>query len=652
MQFKHPEILYFLAVLLIPILIHLFQFQKFVKVPFTNVAFLKKIALQTRKSSRLKKWLILATRLLLLTAIIFAFAQPYFGNHKESENSYVSIYLDNSLSTNTQGEKGDLLQVSIQEIMENLSKKTTYSLLTNADFYKNKTATELKSILVNIKNTAKKTDIKTVLLKISSENKQHKNTKNTLISDFQNVKISDVNSLPKNTTFVKLTPVLKNNISIDSVYLSQGKNATTNIHIVIRNQGKYKEEIPISLYKQQELNNKQMFTVDENKTTTVIFSILKSAEFSGKIQVDYNDAYAFDNTFYFCINSNPKMAVLNIRETKNTDFLNRIYTSNEFYLTTSSVQNLNYNLLEKQELIIVNEIEKISEILAKSLVDYSKKGGNLVIIPAKNATISSYNTLFKKLQIGRIISEKKDTLKITNINYKHPILKNVFEKEIQNFQYPYVKKQYKTNFKNSSTILNFENKNAFIQQINTNNSAIFWVASSLDSQNSNFINSPLIVPIFYNIAKKSRKQPQLYYRINTKNSINIGIHKNNSIKKSEVLQISNTETSFIPLQKTRQNNIEITTINQPLQAGFYQIKQQNNILKNIAFNYPKQESSLNFLDIRNIEELKNKTISNSVENTLQNSNQESKIQWLWKWFLALAIVSLLTEIFILKFFKT
>ena len=87
MQFKHPEILYFLALLILPILVHLFQLQKFIKVPFTNVAFLQKLALQTRKSSRIKKWLILATRLALLAAIILAFAQPYFGK----ENFYKVI---------------------------------------------------------------------------------------------------------------------------------------------------------------------------------------------------------------------------------------------------------------------------------------------------------------------------------------------------------------------------------------------------------------------------------------------------------------------------------------------------------------------------------------------------------------------------------
>lgn len=89
MQFKHPEILYFLALLIIPILVHLFQLQRFVKVPFTNVAFLQKLAIQTRKSSRIKKWLILTTRLLSLSALIFAFTQPYFSNKSINKKQHI-----------------------------------------------------------------------------------------------------------------------------------------------------------------------------------------------------------------------------------------------------------------------------------------------------------------------------------------------------------------------------------------------------------------------------------------------------------------------------------------------------------------------------------------------------------------------------------
>nr|MBA3986579.1 BatA domain-containing protein [Flavobacteriales bacterium] len=64
MQFKHPELLYALFFLIIPILVHLFHLRKFQKTPFTNVKFLKKVTLHTRKSSQLKKWLVLTSRLL------------------------------------------------------------------------------------------------------------------------------------------------------------------------------------------------------------------------------------------------------------------------------------------------------------------------------------------------------------------------------------------------------------------------------------------------------------------------------------------------------------------------------------------------------------------------------------------------------------
>ncbi|HSJ12255.1 MAG TPA: BatA domain-containing protein, partial [Gillisia sp.] len=66
MQFIHPEVLFALFLLIIPVIVHLFQLRKFRKESFTNVKFLKKLSRQTRKSSQLKKWLVLATRLLLL----------------------------------------------------------------------------------------------------------------------------------------------------------------------------------------------------------------------------------------------------------------------------------------------------------------------------------------------------------------------------------------------------------------------------------------------------------------------------------------------------------------------------------------------------------------------------------------------------------
>ena len=380
----------------------------------------------------------------------------------------------------------------------------------------------------------------------------------------------------------------------------------------------------------------------KTKIKKVVFSIVKPTNFLGKVDLNFSDTYSFDNSFYFTINTSAKINVLTIGEPAN--FLNRIYTKDEFNLTTLNSKNINYNLIPKQNLIILNELVSIPQTLTNILIDYANKGGNIVVIPNKNLAISSYNQLFNSFKIGKLLSKKNDSLKITDINYNHPLLKNVFEKKVQNFQYPFVKESFVTQLNNASNLISFENKKGFIKQINLPNSTFYWVAAPLTKENSNFINSPLIVPIFYNIGKQSLQLSELYYTIENNNSIDI----NKQFGKDEILTISNSENSFIPLQQTFQNKIRITTKSKPLKAGFYNIKQQENILKNIAYNYPKTESYLNFLDISSAT---NQTISTSVKNTLEDINNENKIQWLWKWFLALAIVSLLIEILILKFFK-
>ena len=130
MQFRNPEILFALFFLIIPIIVHLFQLQRFKKTPFTNVALLKDIKQQSRKSERLKKWLILASRLTALTFLIFAFSGPELSNSERSKFQNISIILDNSYSMEAKGEKGELLKSTTMELAEYFnSENTDYTLI-------------------------------------------------------------------------------------------------------------------------------------------------------------------------------------------------------------------------------------------------------------------------------------------------------------------------------------------------------------------------------------------------------------------------------------------------------------------------------------------------------------------------------------------
>ena len=84
MKFLYPSFLYALFTLLIPIIIHLFNLRRYKTVYFSNVELLKEVKEKTKNIARLKNLLILLTRLLAITALVFAFAQPFIPATQQS----------------------------------------------------------------------------------------------------------------------------------------------------------------------------------------------------------------------------------------------------------------------------------------------------------------------------------------------------------------------------------------------------------------------------------------------------------------------------------------------------------------------------------------------------------------------------------------
>jgi hypothetical protein len=145
----------------------------------------------------------------------------------------------------------------------------------------------------------------------------------------------------------------------------------------------------------------------------------------------------------------------------------------------------------------------------------------------------------------------------------------------------------------------------------------------------------------------SFQYPKLAYRLAQENTIAVAT----KVRKDEILSIHKKEASFIPLQQAYQNKVVLKTKEHPLKAGFYTILKGNTKIQDLAFNYPKEESLLHFLDVNTLKEInRNNTISSSIPEAFEEINKNNKVHWLWKWFLALAIVSLFLEILILKFY--
>lgn len=641
MQFKYPELLYALFLLLIPIIVHLFQLRKFKKEAFTNVAFLKEATIQTRKSSQIKKWLILCTRLLLLAAIVLAFAQPFTTNSTSYNlKNETVIYLDNSFSMQAKGNQGELLKRAIQDVISNVPENETVSIITNDNTFQNTTIKAIKNELLQLDYASTPISYQAALLKSKTFFSKQPNTVKNLvfISDFQqnNHRFSIASDSLINLHLVQLKPENTNNISIDTAFITATTASAIQLKVLLKNSGQPLDNLPISLFNDKNLIAKTAVGINDKAETT--FSLPLNQAINGKITID-DTSLQFDNSLFFNINKASKINVLTVNANDDS-FLKRIFTDDEFNYTSSAENQLNYSILEQQHLVILNELNAIPNALVSALKSFTNQGGQLIVIPATNIQLESYNTLLNYFGVnfGNMSSTEK---RITTINYAHPLYNTgVFEKQVDNFQYPKVNSFFNTTSNTGSMVLKFEDGKPFLLE----HKHAFMFTSALNTDNSGFKNSPLIVPTLYNIGKFSLKNPDLYYTIGSKNSYDV----ETTMQQDAVVTLVYDKINSIPQQQYYNNKVVISTQETPSVAATYAIKNKSEILKNVSYNYNRSESNLIY---NTLSASKNTTISDSVSEIFDTIKSDAKVNALWKWFVIFALALLITEMGILKYFK-
>ncbi|MFC4740792.1 BatA domain-containing protein [Flavobacterium ponti] len=642
MQFKHPEILYFLFLLVIPIIVHLFQLRRFKKEYFTNVKLLKELQIQTQKSSTIKKWLLLATRLLLLAVLIIAFAQPFFkGKEDNKKNNELVILLDNSFSMQAKGNKGELLKRAVQELIEETPETKTLSLLTSNDVFWD---TDIKSIqkeLLNLKYSGTPFEIDNLITKVQAK-KPNTSIDYVIITDAINVESKKITSLSEVNSLYFMDAIAqnKNNVSIENVTLSQNLDQFYEIKVTLKSFGEQENGIPLSIVNGNKSVGKTIVNFKENEQT-VVFTLPKT-DLHGYAQIQ-DKGLNYDNTFYFSIEKPKKIKVTAIGNADKNAFLSKIYTSDEFDVTNYSISEINYSELENQHTIILNELDEIPSSLATNLSDFYAKGGNVIIIPSSTISVDKLNSLTNKIGNTNFTTLQNQEKKITKISFSHPLYQNVFEKKVTNFQYPEVKQSFALASK-GLPVLQFEDGSPFLQSTSNQVGSIYTFSAPINKQNSNFQNSPLIVPTFYNMAQTKGNSGKLSHLIGENEVVLIDA----ITSKDEVVSIQNEEESFIPMQQVLNTKIKLSLGDLPANSGNFAIEKKEQNLKNISFNYTRSESDLGqknettFKDFIKVNDIS--TVFNEIE-----SSRSSKD--LWKLFVILALVFLISEMLIQKFVK-
>lgn len=639
MLFKQPQILWFLLALAIPVIVHLFQLRKFKPEFFTNVRLLKDLLSQTRKSSKLKKYLLLASRLGLLLALIFMFAQPFLKakDSQFAQNELVFV-VDNSLSMQAKGTEGELFKRTLENILTQVPDDVPFSLYTNDDALHDISTKTSQKDIQQLNYSPNSFSLDKIFLRLSSHNKQF--SKDVVVfTDGKNIKWPKVDETSNVKFFAQLLKSQdKNNCSIDSVYVSKVSDNFYDINVKIKTFGDFEKELPVSLFNDNKIIAKAIFDINKNQEIT--FTIPKKT-FNGYVEID-DQSLTFDNTYYFSIKNFEKNKIVSVGNSINNAFLRRIYNPNEFDFSTTESFNFDSKSLAEIPFLILNEVENISEQNILLLRDYLENGGNLIFIPSANGSIENYNKLFESYGL-RFSSLEKTEKKITKIAQQHPVFKGVFDKQITDFQYPSVQANFDVN-SSFPGIFHLEDGKPLLVAIPLKTSQLYVFSTPINRQNSTFIETPLVVPIFYNMAKINVSSDLIAFNLGSQNQLMVDVKGS----ANQVLEVKNETESFIPMQQMLSNKIKLSFVDYPLMPGNFNVFQNDKNIQPISFNYSRLES--NILDKStslpsNIEEV------SSINDMLERFKKDRTTKDLWRWFLFLALFFLIAEIFIQKYVK-
>ncbi|WAC02551.1 BatA and WFA domain-containing protein [Lacinutrix neustonica] len=616
--------------------------RKFRKEAFTNVAFLKQITLQTRKSSQIKRWLILFIRMALLATIVVAFSQPYASKNKTLDTKKETvIYLDNSFSMQAKGEKGELLKRAIQDLISHVPQDENIALITNDNMYRFTTIKAMTTDLLQLNYASNQIPYQAALLKAKKYfTKNRKSIKNLVfISDFQqkDMPFKGLNDSLITTHLVQLKPTNTNNAVIDSVYISKRSASSLEITVSLENTGSIIDNLPVSLYHDGNLLSKTALRLEDKAKT--VFTIPNNTRIKGEIKIE-DTSLQFDNTLFFNINTASKVNVLAISEASDS-FLKRMYAEDEFDYKNTRLPQLNYSDIVNQNLIILNELSNIPTSLNTALTSFTTHGGVVILIPPQTIDLPSYNVLLRSYNFQPFQALSNTEKRLTTINYSHPIYRDgVFEKRVTNFQYPKSQSYYPQSIGNTSPVLQFEDGKPFLSE----NKNLYVFSAPLNKTNSNFQEVNLIVPTFYTISKQSLKLAQLFLTIGKENTFDIAT----DLQQDAVLTLVNGDKKVIPQQHYFNNKVTITTNETPDTAGIYSIQNKAEIIQNISYNYNRNESNLVYQELSKIEK---STVVSSIEAAFETIKNDNKVNALWKWFVIFALALLIIEMLILKYFK-
>ena len=666
MTFLYPSFLWALLALSIPVIIHLFNFRKTTRIFFSNNRFLRHVKEVTTAKRRLKHYLILASRLLFLLFLIFAFAQPVIPAREQLDaERNIAIYLDNSQSMTAQmPDNTPALDAALnfaRGIVDLFPPDTRYRILTN-DFapFSNtfKTKTEALDILAQVRTSPVSRSMEEIKNRLEDQSSD-RGREYFWISDFQKSTTGRIPNAWDSASRWHLVPIAfasAPNVFVDSAYLENpfAAGGEKNVlSVVVRNDG---EEEVSQLNLKLSINDIQAGTVSVDippgGMMETNFDLTTGLSGFNRAIVSFNDfPVSFDNEFYLALNFANKISIIEIKPGSAVTPVERVFGNKKvFDFRSYSIANFNYSLLDQADLVVVNGIDRNDAALNLALRSYLNESGTLLLIPGEKPDAQSLQQLTGNPLVAAMPGNT--TLQdLDRPDYNNPFFENVFEERSPSVAMPRAAQVWRWG-QDRSAILRFKNDAPFLSRIEQDGK-LYLLATPLEDIYTDFHNHALFVPVMYRIASSSRKNDVELYHTLEENFITLKV---DSLLSDESLRLKGAQ-EIVPAQRRVNEQVFLEIPKFSITQGFYHVLAERDTVGLIAFNLDEAES---LLDQFSAEEIKNQmgdgsNISIFEATTADAFSNEIKERYLgkplWKYALMIALLFLLAEVLLIRFLK-
>ncbi len=673
MQFLYPYFLWALLALAIPVIIHLFSFRRFKTVYFSNVKFLKEVKEETASRSKLKHLLVLASRLLALAFLVFAFAQPFIPAKKaqlSSGKKFVSIYIDNSFSMNAVSNGQSLLdkaKLAAKEIVKNYSAEDRFQLLTNNFEGKHQRLVgkeEFLTMVEEVEPSPATRNIDDVAKRqgdaLATENSPNKMA--YLLSDFQKSIGAFKPDSTVNYSLIPLAADAQANVYIDTCWFIepvQLLNQPLNLVVKVSNSGEKDVE-----------NNRLAFKLNgQTKTMTELniaagsyavdtLSFVTTQAGWNKAELSISDfPITYDDNYFVAFNALEKIKVLSVYESRPNVFLDAMFKEQpEFDYTSVSISGFEPDMLKGNSLVVLDNLKSISATLSAAVNTYISDGGSAVVFPSDKCEVESYNRFLNNLRANSISGFSEQAQDMATLNLQQKVFKDVFEKVPENMSLPRALKYYtftRSTTSQEESILTLKDGSPFLSRYPFQNGSLYVCASPLDKSFSELPVHGIFVPMLYKMSVLSMRSSNIAYFIGSKTRVEVEAVKGAGDK---AYKVKGDNVEFIPEQYAVGNKILLGLNEQVRKAGFYKVSLENTELnETLALNFDRKESDLKFFSASDLKEQYlqgNVSVVDGAHAEVAAVVKElDRGTPLWKWCIILTLLFLACEVALLRFWK-